>query len=65
MATNDAEKNKVAGILLLDPPPLDWILCDGFSEMTKLTAQTSDNFEKLSENMISSNNLGDKRKAEF
>ena len=55
----------VAGILLLDPPPLDWILGKGFPEMTKLAEQATENFKSLYEKMKTSNYAGDKQQANF
>ena len=58
-------KNEVAGILLLDPPPLDWILGKEFPEMTKLAEQTTDNFKNLFDKMKASDNAGDRQQTNF
>lgn len=62
-----ASRNKtdIAGILLLDPPPLNWILGEGFPKLTELAEQATKNFENLSENMRNSENESDRQKADF
>jgi pimeloyl-ACP methyl ester carboxylesterase len=58
-------KTDIAGMVLLDPPPLDWILGKGFPKLTELAEQTTKNFEQFSENMRNSENEGDRQKADF
>ena len=58
-------KSEIAGILLIDPPPLDWILGKGFPKMTELAEQTTRNFESLFENIRNSENESDRQKADF
>jgi len=55
----------VAGMLLLDPPPLDWISGKEFPQMTPLAEQTTHEFERLAETMGKSNNQADKNRENF
>lgn len=58
-------KEDISGILLLDPPPLEWISGKGFPQMRKLADNTTENFSKLSEGLKNSNNENDKQKSDF
>ena len=57
--------NEVAGMLLLDPPPLDWIRGNGFPELAKLAEQTTDEFEKTAESMQNSTNAEEQKRVQF
>ena len=58
-------KNNIAGLILLDPPPLDWLLGKGFPNLTKLAEQTTNQFRNLSEMMKNSDDEGEKNKAKY
>ena len=58
-------KADISGILLLDPPPLEWIMGKGFPQMMKLADETTNNFENLSEKMKNSDNENDRQKSDF
>ena len=58
-------KTDVAGMLLLDPPPLDWILGKGFPKLKALAKQTTKSFENYFENLKYSGNAGDRQRADF
>ena len=58
-------KEDISGILLLDPPPLEWILGNGFPQMRKLAEKTTNNFKNISESLINSNNKNDRQKSDF
>ena len=57
--------NEFAGILLLDPPPLEWISGKGFLKLTRMAEHTTVNFKNFSEKIITSNSEADRQKADF
>jgi pimeloyl-ACP methyl ester carboxylesterase len=58
-------KTDVAAMLLLDPPPLDWIMGKGFPKLKSLAEQTTKSFENNYENLKYSADAGDRRRADF
>ena len=62
-----ASKNSkdIAGVILLDPPPLDWILGKGFPQLSKMAQQETKNFDSLAESMKKSKDEKQGKRADF
>lgn len=62
-----AHKNieNITGMLLLDPPPLDWISGKGFPKLTSMAEKQTKEFENIAESMRNSDNNEQKKQADF
>ena len=62
-----AHKNieNITGMLLLDPPPLDWISGKGFPELTRMAEKQTKVFEETAESMKNSDNSEQQKQANF
>ena len=55
----------IAGIILLDPPPLNWILGKGFPELSKMAQAETKKFESIAESMQNSKDESQIKRADF
>jgi pimeloyl-ACP methyl ester carboxylesterase len=62
-----AHKNmkNIEGMLLLDPPPLDWISGKGFPELTRMAEKQTRVFEETAKSMRNSDNNEQKKQTNF
>lgn len=58
-------KEDVSGILLLDPPPLDWVSGNGFPELTLMAENQTAEFRQMGELYRNSGNEGQREQADF
>ena len=55
----------VEGMILLDPPPLEWIAGKGFPELRKMAEDQTSGMQTAYQSMLKSDNPDDRKKGEF
>lgn len=56
---------EVAGMVLLDPPPLSFILGEEYTELASMAAKMTDEWQGIADSGLRSENLEEKTEAEF
>jgi pimeloyl-ACP methyl ester carboxylesterase len=57
--------DEVAGLVLLDPPPLAWLLGEGFPELLRLAEQMTDEWQKTADRGFDAEDVRARREAVF
>jgi pimeloyl-ACP methyl ester carboxylesterase len=57
--------SRVAGLVLLDPPPLDWILGRGYPELRTMAMAMTEEWEQAAERLAGSGNPAERAEADF
>ncbi len=57
--------DEVAGLVLLDPPPLAWLLGEGYPDLLKLADQMTDEWQESADRGLGSADIRERREALF
>jgi pimeloyl-ACP methyl ester carboxylesterase len=57
--------NEVAGMVLLDPPPLAWLLGEGYRDLLDLANRMTDEWQQAADSGLDSANMQERREAVF